>query len=113
MQQILQSRVLFQEFACCPAFVGIHVFHVKADVTAVFHGYPDVSLILRDLSDLVNGETFFKDFCIPSDCQYSAVSGDLVDDGAEVQGQKEDGNQDKNHSQHPEDGCFGTLNEEL
>jgi hypothetical protein len=50
---------------------------------------------------------------IPSDCQYSAVSGNPVYKGTEVQGQKEDGNQDKNHSQHPEDGGFGTLNEEL
>jgi len=86
---------------------------VKADVTAVFHGYADESPVLRDLSDLVNGEMFFEDFCVPSDCQFSAVSGDPVDKGAEVQCIEEDRSQDKNHHQYPEDGGFGTLDEEL
>lgn len=69
----------------------------------------DISLILGDLCDLVNGEMFFKDFCVPSYCEYAVVSREAVDQGAEVQGKEEYCSQDKEHHHYPEDGSFGAV----
>ena len=80
---------------------------------AVFHFNADISLILGDLCDLVNGEMFFKDFCVPSYCEYAVVSREAVDQGAEVQGKEEYCSQDKEHHHYPEDGSFGAVHEQL
>jgi hypothetical protein len=86
---------------------------VQADGAAVFHDYAYKSLVLSNLCDLLNREMFFKDFCVPSDCQYSVISSEPVDNGAENQCKEDYGSQNKNHHKNPEDSSFRTVHEKL